>query len=112
MDNKKKFWCAFSRLTKTSSAFVNKLYSHFGDIEYAWNANEVELKQVEGVLKSSVSAFINERKTVTPEECLEFLNDDELLEVTPLNLRIRKIILDHTQRGRADFRKKNNIDCE
>ncbi len=49
-------------------------------------------------------------KKLTLEECLEFLNDDELLEVTPTSLRIRKIILDHTQRGRADYRKKNNID--
>ena len=49
-------------------------------------------------------------KPLTLEECLEFLNDDELLEVTPQSLRIRKIILDHTQRGRADFRRKNNID--
>ena len=29
------------------------------------------------------------------EQCLEFLADDELLEVTPENLRIRKSILDH-----------------
>lgn len=42
------------------------------------------------------------------EECLEFLNEDELLEVTPTSLRLRKIILDHTQRGRADFKKKNS----
>ena len=49
-------------------------------------------------------------KALTLEESLEFLNDDELLEVTPQSLRIRKIILDHTQRGRADFRRKNNID--
>ena len=49
-------------------------------------------------------------KIMTLEECLEFLDDDELLEVTPKSLRIRKIILDHTQRGRMDFRKKNNID--
>ena len=48
-------------------------------------------------------------KTLTLEESLEFLNDDELLEVTPKNLRLRKIILDHTQRGRADFRRKNNL---
>ena len=87
MDNKKKFWCAFSRLTKTSSAFVNKLYSHFGDIEYAWNADEVELKQVEGVLKSSVSAFINERKTVTPEECLEFLDKNGIDFLYPDDVR-------------------------
>ena len=32
------------------------------------------------------------------EQCLEFLADDELLEVTPKNLRLRKRILDHAQR--------------
>lgn len=32
------------------------------------------------------------------EQCLEFLADDELLEVTPQNLRLRKRILDHGQR--------------
>ena len=31
------------------------------------------------------------------EQCLEFLADDELLEVTPKNLRIRKTILNHEQ---------------
>ncbi|MBO7218578.1 MAG: translational GTPase TypA [Clostridia bacterium] len=45
-------------------------------------------------------------KVMTLEECLEFLDDDELLEVTPKSLRLRKIILDHTTRGRMDFRKK------
>ena len=49
-------------------------------------------------------------KIMTLEECLEFLDDDELLEVTPKSLRIRKIVLDHVQRGRLDFRKKNNIE--
>ena len=35
------------------------------------------------------------------EQCLEFLADDELLEVTPKNLRLRKSILDHSLRMRA-----------
>ncbi len=35
------------------------------------------------------------------EQCLEFLADDELLEVTPQNLRLRKSILDHSQRMKA-----------
>ena len=34
------------------------------------------------------------------EQCLEYLADDELLEVTPQNLRMRKRILDHSQRMR------------
>ena len=32
------------------------------------------------------------------EQCLEFLADDELLEVTPKSLRLRQAILDHSQR--------------
>ena len=35
------------------------------------------------------------------EQCLEFLADDELLEVTPENLRLRKRILNHEQRMKA-----------
>ena len=34
------------------------------------------------------------------EQCLEFLADDELLEVTPKSIRIRKRILDPTLRKR------------
>ena len=35
------------------------------------------------------------------EQCLEFLADDELLEVTPKNLRMRKTILNHEKRMKA-----------
>ena len=35
------------------------------------------------------------------EQCLEFLADDELLEVTPESLRLRKRILDHSERMKA-----------
>ena len=35
------------------------------------------------------------------EQCLEYLADDELLEVTPQTLRIRKRILDHSDRMKA-----------
>lgn len=48
-------------------------------------------------------------KPLTLEESLEFLGEDELLEVTPENLRIRKKILDHTIRGRETFRKKQEL---
>lgn len=46
-------------------------------------------------------------RALTLEESLEFLNDDELLEVTPRSLRLRKIILNHTLRGREDFKRKS-----
>ncbi len=38
---------------------------------------------------------------MTLEDCIEFLADDEILEVTPKSLRIRKRILDATDRMRA-----------
>ena len=46
-----------------------------------------------------------EIRLVTPEEmsldrCIEYLSDDELLEVTPENLRMRKRILDKRERSR------------
>ncbi|MBQ1730185.1 MAG: translational GTPase TypA [Oscillospiraceae bacterium] len=41
------------------------------------------------------------------EQCLEFLADDELLEVTPGSLRIRKSILDHSLRMKALKGKKD-----
>ncbi len=40
-------------------------------------------------------------KQMSLEQCLEFLADDELLEVTPKSLRIRKSILNHEQRMKA-----------
>jgi len=38
------------------------------------------------------------------EQALEFIDTDELLEITPENLRIRKKILDPTLRKRAAMR--------
>ena len=40
------------------------------------------------------------------EQCLEFLADDELLEVTPESLRLRKRLLDHAARMREASKKK------
>ena len=38
---------------------------------------------------------------LTLEECLEFIDDDELLEITPKSLRMRKRVLSHEERARA-----------
>lgn len=44
-------------------------------------------------------------KILSLEQSLDFIDTDELLEVTPENLRIRKKILDPTMRKRAGFKK-------
>ncbi len=44
-------------------------------------------------------------KEMSLEEALEFIEDDELIEVTPTNIRLRKKILDSNKRYKS---KKNN----
>lgn len=64
-------------------------------------------------LTNTRSSGADEALRLTPprilslEQALDFIDTDELLEVTPKNLRIRKKILDPTMRKRASFAVKN-----
>ncbi len=51
---------------------------------------------------------LSPKKELSLEEAIEFIDTDELLEVTPENLRIRKKILDGTARYRAGRNNKNS----
>ncbi|MBO4787666.1 MAG: translational GTPase TypA, partial [Lachnospiraceae bacterium] len=61
-------------------------------------------------LTNTRSSAADEALRLTPprimslEQCLEFIDNDELLEVTPKSLRIRKKILDSLERKRASRR--------
>ena len=48
-------------------------------------------------------------KRMSLEECLEFIADDELLEITPKNIRIRKRILDSELRAKANAKAKKGL---
>lgn len=48
------------------------------------------------------------KRELSLEQALEYIDTDELLEITPESLRIRKKILDPTLRKRANIRKQNN----
>jgi len=56
---------------------------------------------------------IDERLTppreMSLDQCIEYLRDDELLEVTPKSMRIRKRILDARTRGREEMRAKEAL---
>lgn len=49
---------------------------------------------------------LNTPRKFSLEEAIEFLNDDEMLEVTPQNIRIRKIILSGSERLKLQFKGK------
>ena len=64
-------------------------------------------------LTNTRSSSADEALTLVPpkilslEQALEFIDTDELLEITPESIRIRKRILDPTLRKRANFNAKN-----
>ena len=66
--------------------------------------NVCKAKQLTNVRASGSDdkARIIPKTIMSLEEMLEYIKEDELVEVTPKNLRIRKIILDHTERKRAN----------
>jgi GTP-binding protein len=53
---------------------------------------------------SDDAIMLTPARQLSLEECLEFVNDDECVEVTPKNLRLRKILLDENARRRIEAR--------
>lgn len=57
--------------------------------------------------QSADSVKIAPAKKLSLEQCIEFIDNDELLEVTPKSLRIRKLYLDYNERKRAEKQKES-----
>jgi GTP-binding protein len=53
------------------------------------------------------TVVLKKAKNMTLEECLEYINDDELVEITPQSIRLRKRILDTVERKKFDARRKS-----
>jgi GTP-binding protein len=75
------------------------IHSRENDLE----VNPVREKKLTNVRASGSDEAIRlvPHKKLTLEQSIEFLDDDELLEVTPASLRLRKKILDPSQRKRS-----------
>jgi GTP-binding protein TypA/BipA len=72
------------------------------------DVNITKEKKLTNMRQSSSDVFerlVPSRK-FSLEQCLEFCRDDECVEVTPDAVRIRKVILDQTERGRATAKAK------
>ena len=66
--------------------------------------NVCKAKQLTNVRASGTDdkARIIPKTVMSLEECLEYIKEDELVEVTPKSMRMRKVILDHDQRKKAN----------
>ena len=65
--------------------------------------NVTKAKQLTNVRASGSDekARVIPKVIMSLEECLEYIKSDELVEVTPKSMRIRKVILDHNERKKA-----------
>ena len=54
------------------------------------------------------AASIAPRKLMTLEECMEYIQQDECIEVTPNFIRMRKLVLDETERNRLSKQMKSD----
>jgi GTP-binding protein len=72
------------------------------------DVNITKEKQLTNIRSSTSDNFekMTPSRELTLEECLEFAREDECVEVTPEVVRIRKVVLDATERGRAASRLK------
>jgi GTP-binding protein len=59
---------------------------------------------------SEVTSGLSTPRDLSLDDCIEFLAEDELLEVTPQNLRIRKRILSDEERIRLRKRREKMLE--
>jgi len=65
-----KYWIAFSSIENIDSAFILRLFNYFGDIKTAYNATEIEFKNIDGLSIKKTQNFIEARKTLDIDKVL------------------------------------------
>jgi len=84
--------------TQVYKGMIVGLNSREGDLEI----NVAKEKQLTNIRSNAEISVVLERPTnMSLEQCIDFLEDDELLEVTPSSLRLRKKLLDPVARHRS-----------
>jgi GTP-binding protein len=71
--------------------------------------NVTRLKHLTNMRVSSKeqTVVLKAARKMSLEQCLEYIEEDELVELTPKNIRIRKKILDESMRKRAERQSKD-----
>ena len=68
------------------------------------NANEGKKLTNHRASGSDAATNIQPKREMTLEECMEYIQQDECIEVTPNNIRMRKVILDEEERKKVQKR--------
>lgn len=68
------------------------------------NANEGKKLTNHRASGSDAATNIQPKREMTLEECMEYIQQDECIEVTPNNIRMRKVVLDEDERKKVQKR--------
>ncbi len=79
---------------------------HIYDSELVININRTKNLTGHRAVPKAIAESLSSPRRLSLDEAIEYLHEDELLEVTPKSLRIRKVVLHHSQRQRAEKRRK------
>ena len=109
MDTGNAFAYAIDKLQDRGKFFIDPGDVYMGQVvgEHVHDndlvVNVCKAKQLTNVRASGTDdkARIIPKTVMSLEECLEYIKQDELVEVTPKSMRMRKVILDHDQRKKA-----------
>jgi len=74
------------------------------------DVNAVKEKHLTNMRQSTADELVRlvPKRELSLDAALEFLREDESVEVTPLNVRLRKTVLDQTSRLKASRARKRN----
>ena len=77
------------------------------DLDLAINVTTAKQQTNTRSSTKDMTVVLKKPKTMSLEVCLEYINEDELVEITPKSVRLRKKILDTAERKKFDSRKRN-----
>jgi len=106
---------AIEPLQERSTLFLNPGVKVYGGQVVGENSRDADMvvqvcrkKHLTNMRASSsdIAVQLTPARTMTLEQCLEWIDDDELVEVTPESIRIRKKTLDHSRREVASKKAK------
>lgn len=108
---KNKFWIAFSAIEETDSTFIHRLYTYFGDIEEAFNANRHDLEQIDGLSVKRAETFLRERDKIDPDKALATVEDRGINYVTLEDDRYPKMLKQISDPPAVLYYKGELFDC-
>jgi DNA processing protein len=70
MSQERIYWLAWSKVTGVGPVLVDRLCQQFGNLETAWNADEQQLLQIDGIGLQSLAKIVAARASIDPHKLL------------------------------------------